>query len=189
LGDAAHAGKLTAAVWDASPGKRLLTIPEKDFEEIGRLSWSPDGKQIVLSRITREKELKKQIVIWDLASAKEVQSLDIPCQTLKIDWFMRDQIAFDCYARTNIWDLKQGTQWETSGPIGYPEINPRGNLAVSSAAMQGMRLWEFPAGGELALLQAQSDWFSSFAFNQDGRLLAGLTDHGELVTWDVSKYY
>jgi WD40 repeat protein len=189
VGDAAHARRLTIAVWDIRTGERLLTIPESDTLEINNLSWSPDGERLVLSVTLSEDELKERLVVLELDSADEVQSLDIPCQTLKINWFAQDQIAFVCYAKTHIWDLIEGKEQESAGPTGYPEISPGGDLAVTSSAMEGIRLWDFRTGEELALLQAQSDWFHSFTFSPDGKLLASLTDHGSVIIWDMSAFY
>lgn len=188
VGDAAHARRLTVAVWDVRTGERVLTIPEDNLVDINTLSLSPDGKRLVLSQTLRESELKQRLVVWELDSGKEVQSLDIPCPTFKINWFAQDQIAFVCYVKTHIWDLVEGKQWESTGPTGYAEISPGGNLAVTSSAWEGIKLWDFRTGEELALLQAQSDWFRSFAFSREGSLLASLNDHGGVITWDVSEF-
>jgi len=188
VGDAAHARRLTAAIWDTQTGKRLLTIPEEDLVEINGLSLSPDGERLALHLTSREDERKERLVVLELDTGEEVQSLDIPCLTPEINWFAEDQIAFVCYAKTHIWDLMEGKQWESTGPSGYPEISPVGNLAATSYFTEGIRLWDFRTGEEFALLQAQSDWFRSFAFSPDGRLLASLTDHGSAIIWDVSEF-
>jgi WD40 repeat protein len=189
VGDASHARRLTVVVWDVRTGERLLTIPEGDLESIHTLSWSPDGKKLVLSLTLQGSENIERLAVWELDSGKEVQSLDVPCTTLEINWFAQDQIAFVCYAKTHIWDLMQGKEWESPGPTGYPEISPGGNLAVTSSAMEGIRLWDFRTGEELALLQAQSDWFRSFAFSPDGKLLASLTEQGSVIVWNTSGFY
>ena len=85
LGDAAHAGRLTVAVWDIRTGERLITIPEGDLVRINTLTWSPDGERLVLSLSLRGSENKERLVVLELDSADEVQSLDIPCQTMEIN--------------------------------------------------------------------------------------------------------
>jgi WD40 repeat protein len=181
---------LTAAVWDPVTGELLFKASEEDNADIYALSFSPDGRRLVLTKDIGYPQYKHSLVVVEIYSGEEVQSLDSETQVFWVYWLSPDRIAFDGCDRTLIWDLAQGIQIESTLPSRSPAVRPDGKLAAFPCPGEGISIWGFPDGKEVGCLLGQSDRFGyrSLFFSPDGALLASLTDGGSLIVWDTSEF-
>ncbi len=190
LGDSAHTGRTTPAVWDVQTGKRLLTVPNEDFSSASSISLSPNGQQLAINTSIMHPEYKKMLVIVDIASGKQVSSLETQTSAFYFDWLSPDEIIFDNCDRNTIWNVAQQNQQDIPGSQYYPAISPSASLAASPCSDAGINVWDIRTGKVYSCLQAMYDhfWNNSLVFNPNGDLLASLTDYGSIIIWDVSEF-
>ena len=181
---------LTAAVWDPVTGELLFKAPPEDHPDIIALSFSPDGRRLVLSKDTGYPEYKHLLAVVEINSGEEIQSLESETNVFWVYWFSPDRIAFDGCDKTLVWDLAQGIQIESTLPSRYPAVRSDGKLAAFPCPGEGISVWGFPNGKEVGCLLGQSDKFGyrSLFFSPDGALLASLGEGGSLIVWDTSEF-
>jgi WD40 repeat protein/tetratricopeptide (TPR) repeat protein len=119
------------AVWDIETHKKLHALPGTKMDHVGAIAFSPDGSRLAVAT--------KDVVIWDLATAKQANVLQ--GHTAEID-----RMAFlgsadrlltaDRTGQAIVWDLATGpiaSAAATADLFPDPAISPDGRLLARPA--------------------------------------------------------
>ncbi len=85
-------------------------------------------------------------------------------------------------------DLKPSkTLLESNDSVFAVAFSPDGKLLAAAGADRAIRIWEIPAGKQLALIEDHADWIFDLAFSPDGKRLASASRDKTSKVFDVVK--
>jgi WD40 repeat protein len=188
-------------VRDVGTGANVHTWDVGDSPFIRRLSYSPNGRQLLTlsSGKPLPKEPDCEVTLWDVQAGKALWTLRRPPQSgLKCAGFSPDgqRIAFGGIVRgVEVCDATTGAQLMTiNTQIEDLAFSPDGRKLVTASLWEvgptgGPTVWDAQTGKELATLHAQSMKFpyaiNRLAFSPDGKSLAAATSMNAIVIWDM----
>jgi WD40 repeat protein len=146
-------------VWDATTGKRRLTLPAHSCQ-VFHLAFSPDGKILATPN-------GDTLRLWDAATGRAIRRL-------------RHRSEVDCFA----FSLDGKILATGSGP----DSKTLGTESRFKRADGTIRLWDLTAGKVRLAVKAHVFEVDSIAFSPDGTTLASAGDRSDLVIlWDVAS--
>ncbi len=184
-------------VWDVATGKLLSRLPLRDEQAfVQAMALSPDGA-LLAAVDSRQDEV---IRLWDVADAREKQSLKIPItHYLWVAFSGNGNIlmAYGTGSRVDLWDAHTLAPIRTFS-IGQtpasPLISSSGKVIAANGA-EGLRLWNAETGQLKAVLQqpipntrlARSQAGGRpLAFSPDDRFLVTCGTSPQINMWDVA---
>jgi WD40 repeat protein len=143
-----------------------------------------------------------QVILWDVASGKELRHLNGHTGWINRVTFTPDGAALasgGADKTIRLWDVASGEEKMTlhghAQYIGAVSISPDGRLLASSDLDGMIKLWDISNGKERASFQAdpsRGEYLHVFhtettflAYSQDGKTL--VSGHGTAKYWDVAK--
>ncbi len=118
------------------------------------------------------------------------------CTIAEYDWIglcidnSRNLMALTSAWRTEILELYSGKLLASLAPPpgtrfnASPAFSPDGNLIALPLTDNSLRVWNWRTGVEVFTFPTAS-WGSVSAFSHDGKLLAGVGSHGEVIVWHL----
>ncbi len=188
-------------VREVATGAAVHTWAVGDNHLIGRLSYSPDGRQLVTlsggNGFPQNPDC--EVTLWDVQAGKARWTLRRPAQSgLRCAGFSPDggRIAFGGIVQTvEVYEATTGAPLLTI-PTQAADLafSPDGRSLVTADVWEvgptgGPTVWDAHTGRELASLRAhsmKSDYkIHQLAFSPDGKLLAAVTSGNAIVVWDM----
>ena len=168
-------------LWEAATGRLAASLAapvEKGGVEI--LAFSPDGRWLAGVVGDAATPLTTwAVVIWDVASRREVKVLRGHASTITALAFARMAARLPPAARTGpcVWDVASGREAGRIDPGAKPAAiqsmayTPDGK-ALAIVSRFSLRLWDVPGGRFRATLEDGDFWVNAVAIAADGRTLA-----------------
>jgi WD40 repeat protein/tetratricopeptide (TPR) repeat protein len=179
----ATSGDGLVALWDASDGRKLLSIAIPSSSRVSRISFSPDGRRLATTDDTRS------IRICDTHSGKVLftipQGGSSPTFSPK-----GDRIAAATKAEEiTLWDWAKGTKVLTLHGHGegvkWIEFSPDGQRLASAHQDGAVKIWDANTGQLQRTCLVHKFVASSVAFSPDGAHLASSSYDGTVRIWEV----
>ncbi len=179
-------------VWDVRSGKRLLALPDKDYD-FGTIHYSPDGRFLVRAD-------HRGIVLHDAGTGKELQVLRSRLPLYLMGGLALspngERLAAATAAGTvNVWDVKTGRLIQAPRGRGTYcfslAYSPDGALLAgnfNNNFTTQITVWDAVSGQVVTTIEPRdgNDWMRGLAFSPDGTRLAGAT--GRTVRlWDAYR--
>jgi eukaryotic-like serine/threonine-protein kinase len=191
------AGNRSARLWDAETGKGLAVL---DFNGHSVISTaiSPDGKYVLTGSEDNTARL------WDVWTGQEKAVLKEHTSAVDDVAFSPDSqraLTASRDGRVRLWDVETGLEMavleeiKSQGTrVSFPPNGPRTRVAFSpdgqriltwGSRMGAPRLWNAPAGPEMAILKEHTTTVSGVAFSPDGRTVLTGSHDGTARLWDA----
>ncbi len=174
-------------VWDVKE-RALAANFNEHAAPVRAVAFSSDGKRIASGGEDRS------VIVWDTEHRSEVAVLLGHISRVVGVAFSRDEESVaSCDFRGNIilWDIRRRqprlTFRSASGDSGGLAISPDGRWLANSRGVyeteKGHQVVDFISGMNLT-----RGGVYGVAFSQDGRLLAAVTEFGQIFLWDAMKW-
>jgi WD40 repeat protein len=171
-------------------GEKVASWPAHD-ESVGAVAYSRDGKRLATGSI------KGDVKIWDSAHRREVLRIGpvdrhIMCLTFSEDG--KSLAGSGISDRVWVWDVETGRQLLELGGHGNEYVasvafSPDGKLlATTTVTANEARLWELPAGRQIAALKGHVQGLTGVEFSPDGKTLVTVSYDRKVKLWSVSTH-
>jgi WD40 repeat protein len=179
-------------VWDLTHGwaqARLTQTVENHADWVFGVAFSPDGKRILTA--SRDKTAK----IWDLTAGES--ALTFPEHQAGVFGVARSpdgkvvaSVGQDNQVR--YWNATgEGKQIRNSGGHGgeiYKVIwHAQPPLLITCSADKTVRLWNPDNGGQVRVLEGQTDYVYAIALSPDAKRIASGSWNGQVFIWNVAN--
>jgi WD40 repeat protein len=180
----------TIRVWNTATGLELTPLYEGSVSEsFPDMSISSQGKLIVAAATPGEKTILR---IWDLATGKEEDQLDIEAKSVMFS-HEGDILAasndfgvikfIDLKKRTKILEIRRPEKEDTFWCFTADDKT----LALGHAN-GSFTLWSIPAGKKLAEIPAHRGPVTALAFSHDGETLVTGSSDGTILKWPAKAW-
>lgn len=202
---AASASENQITVWDINSGQIINTkvVYEPtpyDTSAINAITFSPDGSMIASSvgesgyawTIPRPKKVGGEILVWDVDTGSEIIRMQhgdsVPALSFSSDGMKLVSGSFDETSR--VWEIPSGRPLQEisfQSKIGAVVFGKNDGWILSSGFDGTARIWDTNSGKELNRLITEQDFnLKAIAISQDGELVAGGNDKGQIWIWKPS---
>jgi WD40 repeat protein len=167
--------------------ERPLKIP---IRATSALAFSPDGRTLAATSFRSD-----QIILWDLAAARERTRLCGHSSPVLSLAFSPDGRSLASGGQGDqaiiIWDLITGDRRlrlaAPPGPVMGLAYSLDGSLLASASAIErSVRIWDLVVGRVIRLIGSHAPSLNSVAFAPQGRLLATADKDGTVKLWSVA---
>jgi len=155
---------------------------------VNSVAFSPDGS------ILASGSLDQSIILWDMASVRELRTLSGHTDSVQSVAFSPDGSILASGSRDDtikLWDVAGGRELRTlsghSGDVWSVAFSPDGKMLASGSSDHTVKLWDVASGRELRTLSGHTDDVRSVAFSPDGKMLASGSDDKTIKLWDVAN--
>ena len=184
-------------LWDISQGKKLKTLKSDNVGSAHSLSFSPDGKRIL---VTGNKE--DTIELWDVdltnrlhvfpdASRYAVFAPNEPLIGSIGESSIAGPLRIQALTTVTLWNtktLKQVRQIRIDERGDMLAFAPRGHFVAIAMGDGPVALHDTRSGRQLAVLRVHVRSVNDIAFSPDGRQMATGSSDGTIRIWDVSRW-
>jgi tetratricopeptide (TPR) repeat protein len=175
------------AIWNPATGEKR--VEERQVRGHGRLSWSPDGKQLACG-------CGEQAHVRDAFSLEEIQVLaGHPTQVYWVAWSLDGQrlasLSGEGYQMITIWQPSTGEKllrWHGDQSSNYCGAWSHDGRYVATTGWCSVKIWDSTTGEEVASLRGHSGHVFSVAFSPDGTRLASGDEYQKVIVWDVTTW-
>jgi WD40 repeat protein len=177
-------------LWDVATGREVRRLHDRKppGTSIYRAALSADGKLLVadVEQHMGFGPSERGLVVWDVATGKEVRRLDSPLRWISGMAFSPDcrtlaAAGGDPDSRLRTWDVTTGRAHLRLGKrpvaIDCATFSPDGKLLAGSCMDGHVHLWEAASGLERLTLKSKYP-VTAVAFSPDGRVLATINNGG-----------
>jgi WD40 repeat protein/serine/threonine protein kinase len=182
-------------VWDAANGRERLRCGASQHG-VASLTFSPDSRRLASISFTQSEHAN--VLIWDVATGKEAQSLDCGGRFPGNGYPMalspdgRYVAAPESDLTIKIWDLSSGRPLRSlAGHLGYLRglaFSPDGLSLASASDDSTIRIWDVGTGQESVVLRGHTWQVHGIAFNSDGTRLASAGADYTVRIWDLTLH-
>jgi caspase domain-containing protein/WD40 domain-containing protein len=150
------------------------------------IAFSPDGKLLATSYID------KTIRIWDVASAKQLKTLETTTEFTTTITFSPDGkllASGDLDGVIDLWDVASGAHVRSikdhSGWITSVAFSPDGKLLASGSVDKTVRLWDVATRSQIKSFEGHSDQITAVVFGADGKRLVSSSGDATIKVWSI----
>lgn len=155
---------------------------------VDSLAFSPDGRRLLAAS-----SLAEQMVLWDVASGRELKRLEVPREGEGVGAvaFLAGGAVLSASSNgtglVRRWNLETGkAEVLPRVPASSLSLRRDGKVALSESTEHSLVLWDVAAGEVMEELESHGLRVESVDFSPDGKLLAaGVTGLG-VVLWDLA---
>jgi RNA polymerase sigma factor (sigma-70 family) len=177
-------------VWQPPAGKKTRSFQAHKEWVIGMaLSWDLN----LLATCTQDQ--KGEVVLWDLATGREVRRLKTANNYVRALAFASDgrtlvSAGFDTRifqgGSLQFWDAVTGTERRRIANVSACVGFSRDGRSVAASAGNAILVWEVATGQERCRFEGHQGTVSSLAFTPDGRRLCSGSYDTTVLVWDVT---
>lgn len=198
-------GRLLASItlnnvilWDVMAGKELLTV-DSGTVIASSIAFSSDGKLLIsagtqsLNIKTHEVGKSTPIKLWDVATGREVRSIDSNTEVINAVAISQDGrlLASGGFDSTiKLWDVATGRELRIltghAGMITSVAFSPNGSFLASASADGSTRIWDVHTGDYLASLVSLGEGADWIAISPDGLFDGSPAAWGQIL-WRFSQ--
>jgi WD40 repeat protein/serine/threonine protein kinase len=182
-------------VWDLAKAEAILTLQGANAPVLG-VAFSPDGKRLAGATAggqdTEHQAAPGQVMVWELATAKVVLTLQGSSEPVLSVAFSRDGrwLASGSGDTTiRVWDTQTGANVLSlrghTAPVLGVAFSPDGRRLSSAGWDHTVRIWDRLQGKEIATLRGHVAGVAGVAFSPDGRQLASGSWDQTVKIWDA----
>jgi WD40 repeat protein len=193
--------------WETDTGRELCSLVTFAGRKVHSVAFSPDGRTLAAGLAGKDEERIRVLVLWELATGKELRRFAHGYHTVRIIAFSPDGklvAAGDDDGVLHIWDVK--TDEEVRALKGHETgveclaFSPDGDLLLSDSHQGTCHLWDVKTGKELLKVvpgvdaqprrrTVRSEGLKRIehivAFSPDGKTVASDSpDYGTVCLWD-----
>jgi WD40 repeat protein len=154
------------------------------------VAFSPNGKTVAAGEFQRAAG-RRQIILWDAMTAKELGRLDGHTANINAIAFARDGAKLVSCSEdktVRLWDVTVGKELRQfeghDKPVQCVAYSPCGKMVASAADDRVIRLWDVEMAKLLHRMKGAEEVLSALAFSPDGTILASAGGSGTIRLWD-----
>ncbi|HEY8059811.1 MAG TPA: WD40 repeat domain-containing protein, partial [Acidimicrobiales bacterium] len=169
-------------------GERVINLNETFWWGTGSVSFSPDDRLLVTTRLPRLENLPRQeLRVWDWERGETVRSIEAPVVQAAFDpRSPRIAARLEQAGTVGVWDAGTGEQVATLvGPavVNALAYGSDGSRVATAGADGVVRVWD-PGSGEQDLeLRGHGTTVQAVVFSPDGTRLASVGNDGVVRVW------
>jgi WD40 repeat protein len=187
-------------LWDPTSGQLLATLDAHD-EPVLCVAFSPDGRLLASGaglEPWRHSPMEGELVIWDIASGRELYARrGLRGGLLDVAFSPDGRTLISAYAGPSatqgemaVWEVTSGREGlvvcNPGGSAWSVAFSPDGRRLVSAGEDRAIRLWEAATGQELLTLRGHGGDVLSVAFSPDGQTLISGAKDGTTRVWEAA---
>ena len=180
-------------LWEAATGKALRAFGDQQGDFLRSAALSPDAKILATGWFNSRKK-EDRIVLWDVATGKELRTLEGLAIGLLPIAFAPDgktSAAAGGDKTIRLWDPNTGDEVRQfkvrQADWVCLAFSPDGKTLVAGSRLGNVCLWDVEAGKELHKLDGHANFVDALVFSPDGKTLAAASDQQEFIRlWDVA---
>jgi WD40 repeat protein/transcriptional regulator with XRE-family HTH domain len=187
--DAADTVESENALHQAVLTSRVRLTLRGEADGMTGVAVSPDGNLMATAG------LDGSVVLWDMASGKEISTLRAHDEAVSSVAFSPDGsrlLTASTDGTAKVWDVASGKLFATlaghTDSISRAVFDPAdGARAATASDDSTAKIWDLKTGEELVTLSDGSRRVNNIAFSPDGSRLAAVQDEGVATVWDASS--
>ncbi|HEY3026718.1 MAG TPA: caspase family protein [Pyrinomonadaceae bacterium] len=176
-------------ITDSGPRRPELVLQTGHTTRINCVAFGPEGKWLASGGADN------QIKLWDVASGRELRSLNGHTGWIKSLAVSSDGLwlASGSNDRTiKVWNVTTGMEVRNftghTAPIESLAFSFNGRWLASGSADGIIRIWDLSTGKEMQMLKGHVSFVTALAFTTDGRALISGGMEGTVVIWDTTSW-
>ena len=181
---------LSVPLWDLASGERVTALNQGNTvhrDTVGAVAISRDGTKALVGSDD------VQLVLWDLATGREIRRLEGQHGALTSVAFSPDGHHAASAADEGlllVWDLDSGAvlgRYDALlGHFRAVAFSPDGRTVIGGRSNGSLLAWDYASGADPRVLAGPAASLTKFALAPDGRQLVAGAEDGSISVWDLA---
>ncbi len=188
----------TVRVWPASGGPTLAVLAVPDARVLS-LKMSPDGRRVALAAATGvgSGRIQGLVGVWEWRAESQAVTIPAPPVPTDVDFNRSGELlavshsagalsVVDVATMAELRTLPVGTDRQTLTTVAF---SPDGKILIAGGEDGLVRVFDWHAGKEVAVMRGHEAAVNDANFSEDGRLIVSAGQDRTVRVWDVTKQY